>query len=103
MIAGLELDLYVAGSSQRSQDAVANLTRLCERLEKRSYRIRVIDVLTDPDAAERQRIVATPTVLRRLPLPMRKVVGDFSHPAAMAEHLGLELTAPVETAGLAGE
>lgn len=87
----LELDLYVAGAGDRSNDAVRNLTRICEQLSGQPYMIRVIDVLQDPDAAERQRILATPTVLRRLPLPTRRMIGDFVDTELVARQLDLVL------------
>lgn len=90
MIGGrIELDVYVAGTTDRSTDAVRNLTGICERLYGNEYEIRVVDVLQDPDAAERQRIVATPTVVRRLPLPSRRLVGDMSDTDAVELHLDL--------------
>lgn len=85
----VELDVYVAGTTDRSTDAVRNLTGICERLFGSHYDIRVVDVLQDPDAAERQRIIATPTVVRRLPLPSRRIVGDLSDIAAVELHLDL--------------
>lgn len=88
----VELDVYIAGATERSNSAIRNLTSICERLYGSGYEIRVVDVLNDPDAAERQRIVATPTVVRRLPLPSRRVVGDMSDSAAVELHL--ELVAP---------
>lgn len=87
----IEFDLYVAGAGDRSNEAVQNLTRICERMGDQPYMIRVIDVLQDPDAAERQRILATPTVLRRLPLPTRRMIGDFVDTDLVAEHLDLVL------------
>lgn len=85
----IQFDLYVAGNSERSNDAIRNLTEICETHNDEPYSIRVIDVLEDPDAAERQRIIATPTVLRRLPLPSRRLVGDFTDDLIVAQHLEL--------------
>lgn len=99
----VEFDLYVAGSGERSNDAIRNLTRICERMSNRPYVIRVIDVLQDPDAAERQRILATPTVLRRLPLPTRQMVGDFVDASLVAEHLELEIEPPRDRVEVSGQ
>lgn len=96
----VEFDLYVAGAGDRSNDAIRNLTHICERMHDQPYAIRVIDVLRDPDAAERQRILATPTVLRRLPLPTRRMTGDFVDTALVAEYLDLVLDS-VEYCGAA--
>jgi len=79
----------VAGTTGRTSDAIRNLTEICDDLYAGSYHIHVIDVLEDPDAAERQRIIATPTVLRRVPLPTRRVVGDLSDTAVVVRHLDL--------------
>jgi len=85
----IELDIYVAGTTDRTSDAIRNLTEICDGLYGSSYHIQVIDVLEDPDAAERQRIIATPTVLRRVPLPTRRVVGDLSDTEVVVRHLDL--------------
>jgi circadian clock protein KaiB len=71
------LALYVTGQSVRSQRAVANLRSLCDHLGE-SCELTVIDVLERPQAAEDERILATPTVIRRRPLPARRVIGDLS-------------------------
>ena len=71
------LALYITGQSVRSQQAVANLRNLCEHLGDTCELI-VVDVLERPQAAEDERILATPTVIRRRPLPMRRVIGDLS-------------------------
>lgn len=85
----MQFDLYIAGNSERSNDAIRNLTNICETMNDDPYSIRIVDVLENPDAAERQRIIATPTVLRRLPLPSRRLVGDFSDHETVAQHLEL--------------
>lgn len=72
------LRLYVAGNTARSERAIANLKKLCERELGGQYQVEVIDVLEDPSAAERQKILATPTVIKELPTPMRRVIGDLS-------------------------
>jgi circadian clock protein KaiB len=75
----LELRLYVAGQTPRSLAAFANLTRLCEEHLDGRYRIEVIDLLEDPRLAEGDQIIAVPTLVRRLPPPMKKVIGDLSN------------------------
>jgi circadian clock protein KaiB len=72
------LRLYVAGQSPKSLKAFANLKRLCdEHLESR-YDIEIVDLVEDPQLAEGDEIVALPTVVRRLPEPMRRIIGDLS-------------------------
>jgi circadian clock protein KaiB len=81
--AGLEqpliLRLYVAGQSPKSLAAFANLTRVCEAHLAGRYRIEVIDLLEHPHLAEGDQILAIPTVVRRLPPPIKKLIGDLSN------------------------
>ncbi|MFU8896682.1 MAG: circadian clock KaiB family protein [Gammaproteobacteria bacterium] len=72
------LRLYVAGKTARAEQAIADLKRLCKQELGSQYRVEVIDVRDDPSAAERQKILATPTVIKELPLPVRRVIGDLS-------------------------
>lgn len=72
------LRLYVTGQSFHSQRALANIRDICEHDLKGRYEIELIDVLEHPELAERERIMATPTLVRRLPQPIRKIIGDFS-------------------------
>ena len=73
-----ELRLYVAGQTPKSIRAFANLKVLCEEHLKDRYRIEVIDLLKHPQLARGDQIVAIPTLVRELPLPIRKVIGDLS-------------------------
>ena len=72
------LRLYVAGDSPRSRAALANLQRLCEAHIKGRYRIEVIDLAKDPKLAKTHQIVAIPTLIRKLPEPIKRVIGDLS-------------------------
>ena len=74
-----ELRLYVAGQSPKSLAAFANLQRLCEEHLPGRYRIEVIDLLEHPQLAEGDQIVAIPTLVRRLPEPIKKIIGDLSN------------------------
>ena len=74
-----ELRLYVAGQSPKSVAAFTNLKRLCERHLAGNYRIEVIDLLKDPQLSADDQIVAIPTLVRKLPTPMRKIIGDLSN------------------------
>lgn len=73
------LRLYVAGQSPRSLSAYANLSALCEEHLAGRYEIEVIDLLEDPARAQADDIVALPTLVRRLPAPLRKIIGDLSN------------------------
>ncbi len=70
--------LYVTGRTPRSERAISNLHRICETALKHQYEIMVIDVLEEPHLAEQDRILATPTLVKQLPPPVRRVLGDLS-------------------------
>ena len=73
------LRLYVAGQSPKSITALANLKRLCESHLAGRYRIEVVDLLNQPHLARRDDIVVVPTLVRQLPVPVRKIIGDLSN------------------------
>ena len=73
-----QLRLYVMDSTAKSQTAFANLTKICENHLKGRYRITVIDLLKQPQLAKGDQILAVPTVVRKLPSPMRTVIGNLS-------------------------
>ena len=89
-----ELRLYVAGKTARSVAAFENLTRLCEEHLAGKYRIEVVDLLRHPQLAKGDQIVAIPTLVRKLPQPIRKVIGDLSNVERTL--VGLQLR-PVKT------
>ena len=74
-----ELRLYIAGQSPKSAAAVVNLKKLCESHLAGQYRIEVIDLLKNPRLSADDQIVAIPTLGRKLPTPMRKIIGDLSN------------------------
>lgn len=69
--------LYIAGDTYRSQRAIANLRRFGEERLAGKYELTVVDVRTDPGSAERDRILTTPTLIKRSPAPSRRVTGDL--------------------------
>lgn len=71
--------LYVAGQSPRSLRAVSNLKRLCEEHLAGRYEIEIVDLVEDPSQADSDEILAIPTLVRRLPPPLRTLVGDLSN------------------------
>jgi circadian clock protein KaiB len=83
------LKLYVTGQTLRSQRAIANLRRICEEELGGAYEMIVIDVLERPQLAEHEKILATPTVVKELPTPIRRVIGDLSDSERVL--LGLDL------------
>jgi circadian clock protein KaiB len=72
------LKLYVTGKTPRAEAAIANLRRICEEELTDEYMLQIIDVLEDPQLAEDDKILATPTLIKRLPPPLRRVIGDLS-------------------------
>lgn len=86
------LRLYVAGQSPRSLGAFANLKKLCEEHLAGSYEIELIDLVENPSLAQSDDILAIPTLVRRLPVPLRKVIGDLSNPERVLLGLSLQPT-----------
>lgn len=86
--------LFVTGETGRSRQAVSNLLALCEARVPGDYELDVIDVLDRPDLAESERVIATPTVIRTTPPPLRRVVGDLSDPDRAAAALELPVPHP---------
>jgi circadian clock protein KaiB len=76
---GWELRLYVAGQTSKSITAFANLKRICEEHLEGKYRIEVIDLLLNPQLAKGDQILALPTLVRKLPSPVKKIIGDLSN------------------------
>ena len=73
-----ELKLYVAGQTAKSLQAFANLKRICEEHLSGEYRIEIVDLLQNPQLAMGDQIFALPTLVRKLPEPVRKIIGDLS-------------------------
>lgn len=74
-----ELRLYVAGKTPKSLTALANLKKYCEEHLKGKYVIEVIDLLLEPQLAEGDQILAIPTLVKKVPEPIRKIIGDLSN------------------------
>lgn len=74
-----QLKLYVAGSTPRSAAALENLKRLCETHLAGRYSIEVVDLLVNPQLAAGDQILAVPTLVRKFPEPLRKIIGDLSN------------------------
>ena len=92
------LRLYVAGQTPRSLTAFANLRQLCEEHLKGKYEIEVVDLLENPQLARGDQILALPTLVRKLPLPVRRIIGDLSNTERVL--VGLDLR-PAEQKGKA--
>lgn len=83
------LRLYVTGRTARSEVAIRNLQRICDTELQGDFNIEVVDVLEHPQLAEDEKILATPTLVRQLPEPVRKIIGDLSDREKVL--LGLDL------------
>ncbi len=84
------LKLYVTGSTPRSARAIANLKRVCEEHLKGRYDLEVIDIYQQPTRAKGEQIIAAPTLVKKLPPPLRKFIGDMSDVERIL--LGLDVT-----------
>ena len=74
-----ELRLYIAGKTAKSVAAMNNLQRLCDEYLAGRYHIEIVDLLREPQLAKGDQIVAIPTLIRKLPSPIRKIIGDLSN------------------------
>jgi circadian clock protein KaiB len=83
------LRLYIAGSTRKSQDAIRNIKKICEEEMKGNYDLEVIDIYQQPELAKKEQLLAAPTLIKRLPLPLRRLVGDMSNKERVI--VGLEL------------
>ncbi len=72
------LKLFVTGQTRRSELAIENLRRICEQEFPNEYELTVVDILERPQLAENEKILATPTVIKELPPPIRRIIGDLS-------------------------
>jgi circadian clock protein KaiB len=86
-----ELRLYVAGQTAKSITAFANLKRVCEEHMKGQYRLEIIDLIQHPELAKQDQIVAIPTLVRRLPMPIRQIIGDLSNEEKVLVSLDIRL------------
>ena len=86
--------LFVAGETARSLRAAAHIRTLCAEVLDDDYELEIIDVLERPDLADEARILATPTVIKASPPPLRRVIGDLSDLQRLASALDLELPEP---------
>jgi circadian clock protein KaiB len=72
------LRLYVTGMTPKSTQAIANVQKLCEKHLAGRYELKVIDIYQQPKLAKGEQLIATPTLIKKLPLPLRKLIGDMS-------------------------
>jgi circadian clock protein KaiB len=89
---GYNLRLYVAGQTPKSIAAIANLRKLCDQYLTGRYSIDIVDLMRDPDLAQPHQIVAVPTLVRELPEPIRRIIGDLSNTQRVL--VGLDIDPP---------
>ena len=88
---GYDLRLYIAGQTPRSIAAVCNLRKLCETYLSGRYHLDVIDLMADPNRAQRDRIIAVPTLVRRLPGAVTRIIGDISNSERVLTRLNIDV------------
>ena len=88
------LRLFVNGYTSHSRRAIENLRQICERDLREMYEVEVIDILEHPQLAENEKIIATPTLVKKLPEPVRKIIGDLSDREKVLLGLDFFLTRP---------
>lgn len=85
-----KLRLYITGKTPKSERAIANLKEICEKELNGLYELSIIDVLENPQLAENEKILATPTLIKDLPPPLKRIIGDLSNSEKVL--LGLDLS-----------
>ena len=98
-----QLTLFITGNTPASDLAKANLAAICRDYLRQKCRLSIIDVIEHPDQAEHYKVMATPTLIKSIPAPMRRIIGDLSNKPQVLMALGLtgptgEPTLPLEDA-----
>jgi circadian clock protein KaiB len=97
------LRLYVTGMTSRSERAVRNLQGICDEHLKGKYDLEVIDIYQQPVLAKGEQIIAAPTLIKKLPLPMRRIIGDMSNRERVLVGLDLRSNPTKTVGGIAGD
>lgn len=90
------LRLYITGKTARSERAIENLKRICHEDLCDQYEMEIVDVLEHPQLAEDEKILATPTLVKRLPPPLRRLIGDLSDTEKVVLGLDIQPHAPLD-------
>jgi circadian clock protein KaiB len=93
------LKLYITGHTPRSELAISNLQRICEERLSEQYQLDIIDILEQPHLAEQEKILATPTLVRLSPPPVRRLIGDLSDTEKVMIGLSLQGSSIEKTGG----
>ncbi|HLK81041.1 MAG TPA: circadian clock KaiB family protein [Xanthobacteraceae bacterium] len=94
-LSGYNLRLYIAGQTPKSIAALSNLRGLCEKYLSGRYRLDVVDVMADPALAQRDEIIAIPTLVRCVPEPIKRIIGDLGNSDRVLTRLGIDVSAKV--------
>jgi len=81
--------LFIAGMSPRSRRAVDNMTKLCDRYLAGRFELQIVDIYQQPELAQEEQLVAAPTLIKKLPLPLRRFIGDLSDTDRVLVRLGI--------------
>lgn len=92
----IQLKLYITGRTARSQTAIHNISELCRNQLGGSVQFEIIDILDDPEVAEKEKILATPTLIKTLPPPLRRLIGDLSEHEKVLRYLEILSNSPTE-------
>ncbi len=93
------LKLYITGRTPASEQAVLNIKSICEHKMPGRYQLVIIDILEQPEIAERDGIIATPTLIKEQPQPVRRIIGDLSETNKVLAGLNLPASQPAEANG----
>jgi circadian clock protein KaiB len=83
------LQLFITGKTSRSEQAIKSLRKLCEEVFEEGLRFEVIDVLDEPEKAEENKVLATPTLIKTSPPPVKRLIGDFEDTETVKKHLDM--------------
>ena len=93
------LSLYIVGMTTRSKKAIDNIKKICDEHLAGRYELEVIDLIESPELAKSEQITATPALVKQLPLPLRKLIGDMSNSEKFLAGIGLRPKSKREAAG----
>ncbi len=84
--------LYIAGKSAKSTAAIANLQKICDEYLQNKYQIEIIDLVQNPEMARKDQIIAVPTLIKKLPRPVKQIIGDLSNQEKLLVGLEIAIT-----------
>ena len=87
----LVLQLYVSGMSPRSMEAIENINKICSEFLEDSFQLEIVDLYKHPEVASEQQIIFSPSLIKRLPLPKKTLVGTFSDSQKVIRGLGIKI------------